>query len=129
MSQIREINTHKVDNDEPIRIFATGERSPGNAQNDYVIGEVIEETITNCLGVVSFQKGNPATEGHNGVTMEALLAVCLDRLHCFQCGPYPSQHNEIAAMNIERAIEALKDRAREQKEITKARINEMEPTK
>lgn len=128
MNEVREINTHKVDDNEPIRVFASGERTPGNAQNDYVIGEVVEETITNCVGVVSFQKGHPGTKGHNGVTMEALLAVCLDRLQSFQCGPFPSQHNEIAAMNIERAIEALNDRTREQKEITKARNNERETT-
>lgn len=59
-----------------------------------------------------FQDGNP-TEGVNGVSLESVLACCLDRLDCFQRGPFANPYNEHARMDIERAIESLKDRTRE----------------
>lgn len=114
MSESREVTAHHVGKEVEVRIFATGPLNPGGANNSYVVGEVAEEKITNCLGVIQFQSGHPGEQGRNGVTLEALLAICLDRLQSFQHGPFPSRYNESALQNIERAIESLKDRTREQ---------------
>lgn len=114
MIESREVTIHHVGAEKQVRIFATGPVSAGGANNSYVVGEVDGENITNCLGVVRFQSGHPDAEGRNGVTIESLLAVCYDRLKSFQAGPYPSEYNEVAIQNIERALESLKDRTREQ---------------
>lgn len=50
-----------------------------------------------------FQSQEPEL-GVNGVTMEALLAICIDRLECFQKGPYPCRENALALTKIEEAL-------------------------
>lgn len=57
-----------------------------------------------------FQNGNPAEHGQNGVTLEALLAVCSHRLQGFQDGPFNSADNQEAMEHIDAAIAALNRR-------------------
>ena len=98
-------------------VIAHGPYSPGGAQNHYIIGVGAEcELMTGgaqVLGCISFQDGNPQEVGPNGVTLEAVLAVCADRLERFQDGPHANRYNAEALLGIERALEALKDRTRE----------------
>lgn len=47
-----------------------------------------------------------------GLTNEALLAVVLDRLECFQQGPHPCGENQKAGQYIEAALRCLQDRTR-----------------
>lgn len=49
----------------------------------------------------------------NGITIESLLAVCIDRLECFQSGPLPCQHNQKALESLEVALESLKQRTKD----------------
>jgi hypothetical protein len=124
---MREITTHRVNDDEPIRIFSAGPLNPAGAQNNYVAVIVDGEDITQELGTIKFQNGHPDEHGRNGVTLETLLAVCHDRLTCFQAGPFPCEQNAEAIQHIERALESLKDRTRErEKESKKARKAESE---
>jgi len=51
--------------------------------------------------------------GTNGVTIELLLAICADRLRCFQAGPFSSPFNEQALAMILMALETLHDRTAE----------------
>lgn len=119
---LNEITTHRINDDEPIRIFAAGPVNPAGAQNNYVAVIVEGEDITKDLGTINFQNGHPDEHGRNGVTLETLLAVCHHRLSCFQVGPFPCKQNAEAIQHIERALESLKDRTREREhESTKAR--------
>lgn len=98
-------------------VIAHGPYSPGGAQNHYLIGVGADcELMTGgaqVLGCISFQDGNPQEVGPNGVTLEAVLATCADRLERFQDGPHADLYNAEALQGIERALEALKDRTRE----------------
>ena len=98
-------------------VIAHGPYSPGGAQNHYLIGVGADCEMMSggaqVLGCISFQDGNPQEVGSNGVSIEALLAVCADRLERFQDGPHANLYNAEALLGIERALEALKDRVRE----------------
>lgn len=50
---------------------------------------------------------------NNGITIEALLAICEHRLQCFQSGPFACQPNADALKNISDALEALHGRTRD----------------
>ena len=62
---------------------------------------------------IKFQKGPIAEAGVNGVTQEALLAIVIDRLRCFQSGPYACAANAEALRWTEGALDALKKRTLE----------------
>lgn len=67
--------------------------------------------------VILFQNGPVGPEGtkRNGVTIEALLAVCADRLMGFQNGPQACEQNARALAGIESALWALHERTRDRK--------------
>ena len=81
-------------------IMADYARNPESADD----GRIIE---------ILFQHGGVPENGINGVTIEALLAICADRLSAFQKGPYPHEQNERALGNINAALHALHERTRE----------------
>jgi hypothetical protein len=62
---------------------------------------------------IAFQNGPINEVGVNGVTHEALLAVLIDRLRCFQAGPYACRENALALTNIEQGLQWLHARTRE----------------
>lgn len=111
MNSVRQVTRHHVEPgraDMGIQITAQGPYGPGGDQSQYVVTSGAE-----ALCHVQFQQGNPAEYGVNGVSLEALLAICLDRLDHLQRGPYANPYNEHARLDIERAIESLNDRVRE----------------
>jgi len=60
---------------------------------------------------VQFQHGPRGIEGSiPGVFDDALLAICEDRLHCFQEGAFSCDENQNALDHIRKAREALADR-------------------
>ncbi len=62
---------------------------------------------------IIFQNGPIAEAGVNGITHEALLAILIDRLECFQAGPYASLYNQDALGALQYAQKRLLDRTRE----------------
>lgn len=56
---------------------------------------------------VLFQRGSPLLLGENGVTLEALLAICQHRLENFQASPFACEENQEALDHIRSAIKAL----------------------
>jgi hypothetical protein len=50
-----------------------------------------------------FQRGGVAENGWNGITMETLLAVLIDRLEHYQRGPFPCQENAAALSHVRTA--------------------------
>ena len=63
--------------------------------------------------VILFQNGPIKEAGVNGVTHEALLRILIDRLECFQGGPYQCQDNGIALSHLRMALATLRQRTRE----------------
>lgn len=60
--------------------------------------------------VIYFQNGNPKELGVNGVTLEALMTVCKDRLEGCQQGSFASTENSQAIFHLRLAIKALQAR-------------------
>lgn len=118
---MRELTSHQInDCDKTLRIEATDEPAPDGANHLYHIrgfnsksnpsdpfveryGQPSEHTtILFHNGVVS--------EGVNGITNEALLAIVLDRLEGFQRGPYACRENALAITKLEEAMHWLHHR-------------------
>ena len=107
------VKGYQVGDTPTIEVFADGPTSPGGVRNTFVYGHHVNDYTFQLAGELNFQQGHPANVGINGLTLESVLAICLQRLNAFQKGPYPSDYNATAIMHIERGMEALKDRQRE----------------
>lgn len=59
---------------------------------------------------IVFQHGPIQEHGRNGVTHEALLAILIDRLECFEAGPYACMENAAALMHLRCALTVLHNR-------------------
>ena len=124
----RELHNHTITHPENrLRVFALGERGPNGDNHAYVIEHAEHEQhpmigdITNWANtipddesssVILFHQGSPK-EAFNGFTLEALIAICYDRLNGCQAGPFASEHNAQAMIHLNYALEHLHDRTRE----------------
>jgi len=104
--------------DKFIDIKAIDLPGPGGAYHLYqaTVPSVHPSNLVGNRFLIAFQQGPVENDTPNGLTVEALLAICKHRLDCFQGGPYPSDYNERALIYIEQAMAALQER-------TRARIN------
>jgi hypothetical protein len=93
------------------QVFSTGRKGPGGAYHHYE-GHVIGSTDFPCIEV-NFQKGPVQESGANGCFMEDLLAIVIDRLECFQAGPFPSKHNAKALEYVQKAMDQLNARTKD----------------
>jgi len=115
---MRELTAHRVtEADNHISIQVLDGPGPGNANHVYAMyllgpdGSVSKHSATLC-----FQNGPISEVGMNGITIEALLAVCKDRLDGFQSGPFACDSNQVALDAINNALDALHSRTRERRE-------------
>lgn len=92
-----------------LRIFNTGTPGPGGAMPFYMV--VLPEGGT--VHQLRFQQGTIREAGINGVTVELLLAICIDQLEQFQAGPFPCPENSTAIVMMQEAKAALDRRTRE----------------
>jgi hypothetical protein len=106
---MRKINDHTVNpaNDR-IDISVMDEPGHGGASHHYAVDVDGSENGID----IRFQNGPIAENGVNGVTQEALLAVCVDRLRSFQSGPFACRENAIALTKLEEAMHWLHSRTR-----------------
>ena len=100
---MRKITAHIAN---PANDKITIEVGAGGAYHHYKIG---------CLEAdwsqhIEFQNGPIAEVGVNGITKEALLAIVIDRLRCFQAGPYDCDENAEALAHAEQSLNWLKSR-------------------
>lgn len=58
----------------------------------------------------NFQNGPIQEVGVNGITQEALIAVCIDRLRAFQAGPFSCRENALALTHLQDAMHWLHHR-------------------
>ena len=87
--------------DSPIEVYVLDEPGAGGACHHYQIrnkatGEVIQD--------IYCQNGPIAENGVNGLTNEALLLICIDRMDGFSKGPFPSRPNAVAKTHTETAL-------------------------
>ena len=61
---------------------------------------------------IPFQKGSIKTNGRNGIMIEELLEICVDRITTLN-NNFPSEENAVAIKSIITAINALDDRTRD----------------
>ncbi|HEY0866984.1 MAG TPA: hypothetical protein VGE01_06390, partial [Fimbriimonas sp.] len=65
---------------------------------------------------VVFQKGFPRDVGINGVRVEDVIQVAIDRLQTYQRGALACAENEQAIASLRHAVAALEARARRRQE-------------
>ncbi len=113
----RRLTAHVVPGDSAnhqLSITVMDDPGQGGANHEYFIhwpnGEVNHpgEAL-----LVKFQNGPIKEFGVNGVTQEALIAICKDRLECFQAGPFACQANADAHYHLKEALNLLQQRTRE----------------
>jgi len=116
---MREINTHKINPaNDLLTIQVVDEPGSGGASHLYMVRGFSTKSNPSCPfterygqpsdhATVLFQNGPIAEVGVNGVTQEALLAILIDRLQCFQRGPFASRENALALTKLEEAKQWL----------------------
>lgn len=60
--------------------------------------------------IILFQNGPIKDAGVNGITQEALMAICIDRLRSFQAGPFACRENAVALTKLEESLMWLQRR-------------------
>lgn len=84
-------------------------RSPDDAEFFAAFGQ--HKNVYSCQ--IALQKGALKEAGWNGVIDEALIAIVVDRMECFQSGAFAHPQNEIAITKLMRALQAMEARKRE----------------
>lgn len=105
----------------PLTIECVGAPAPGGARNLYEIKGFQVHGTQVPLGVpfldtpvpltIHFHSGNPKN-GYTGVTMEALVAVVVDRLKGLQDGLHPCIENDAALVCFQEGLQHLHARSR-----------------
>lgn len=106
---MRTIETHRVNPaNDLIEIKVLDAPGSGGAHHHYRLRlPSVPEDI-----FLDFQNGPIAEAGVNGITHEALIAVLVDRLECFQAGPYACAENREALASLKMAQHWLHERTR-----------------
>lgn len=121
---MRNLTTHIVEGDSSnhqLQIAVTDNPGHGGAYHRYEITGLNtlknESRLDPYEGVdkkiILFQNGPIKEFGVNGLTQESLLAIIIDRLECFQNGPFKSDYNQEALEHCQKALNALQKRTRE----------------
>ena len=106
---MRELTDHKVNPaNDLLTVKVVDDAGAGGAHHHYDI-----EHGDDLFCMVKFQNGPINEHGINGVTQEALLVILIDRLRCFQNGPFSNSYNATALVHCEAALDALKARTLE----------------
>lgn len=120
---MRTITDHQTNPaNERLTITVTDEPGAGGANHAYVVHggdfgsnpslqSMAVPKVDEAIGIL-FQNGPIPEKGVNGVTQEALLAIVIDRLRCFQAGPYACRENALALTKCEEALHWLHHRTR-----------------
>lgn len=119
-SMKREIHDHKVNNcNEAIDIHVLDEPGQGGASHVYGIAfvsgtpDMDDDKRDTVQTLIQFQNGPIKEFGVNGITQEALIAICIDRLRSFQAGQYSCRENAVALTHLETAQMWLMKRTRD----------------
>lgn len=105
------ITDHQTPGDEAnARITITAdERDPANAGASHIYE--VDETRPTGHSLLRFQRGPlHAPESEHGITIEALIAVAIDRLRGFQTGEHHCRENALALTHFEQGLHWLRAR-------------------
>lgn len=91
----------------------SGDPTPGGAHTHYVVERKIDHGV---LGELKFQEGDIKDHGVNGLMIENLIAIAIDRLKGFQTGPDAHDKNDEAIDSLEEALSSLQERTEEVEE-------------
>lgn len=111
---MRTLTDHIVEGDaanHQVSINVTDEPGAGGANHAYQIEWTTKNGVRDGLHV-NFQNGPIKEFGVNGLTQEALLAIVIDRLLCFQAGPFACEANGDAMEHCKLALSNLQQRTR-----------------
>ena len=110
---MREITTHKLNGlNDALTINVLDVPGQGGAHHEYeILGEA-----GYLLQTISFQNGPIKEFGVNGTSGEALIAILIDRLECFQKGPFASDDNAKALTCLLEALYWLQKRTKDRLE-------------
>lgn len=115
---VKTITYHQIDSpnelNQGITVEALGSPGPGGAHHFYSISPHSTE-LKRAINVayLRFQNGPVKEVGVNGISMEALLAVLIDRVTDFQAGPYVCQDNAELLSHLSAALECCHKRTRD----------------
>lgn len=110
---MRTINDHQVNPaNDTITIAVLDEPGSGGGHHSYAASWVDRDNVLREQKI-EFQNGPILESGVNGITHEVLLAVVVDRLRCFQAGPFATKANACALTHIEEAMHWLHQRTLE----------------
>ena len=111
---MRTLTDHKVNEcNDTLQISVLDEPGAGGANHHYEIRHTEDDPSKSFVYGIEFQKGPIKEAGVNGLTQEALLAICADRLRSFQAGQFACRENAVALTHIETAQMWLQKRTRE----------------
>lgn len=113
---MRELHGHEAnDCNKQIRITADDQNPEnGNASHEYTLDLIGGAPDSGgWTQRISFQNGPIGVVGVNGLTNEALLAIVIDRLECFQTSPWLNEFNERALESVRDALTHLAARTAE----------------
>lgn len=101
---MREIKTHKFDpTNAAIKVTAS--------ENAYLVEFPDGTGLVDIQSIVlQFQNGSVTLNGHNGLTIEILLAIAADRIDQFNQGGFRCKENSCAITHIEEALHWLNAR-------------------
>lgn len=107
-TSMREITDHRVNPiNDLIQIQVLDRPGAGGASHEYLV-----TTPDGREQRISFQNGPIGEAGPNGLTQEALIAICVDRLQSFQQGEFRCRENALAITKLEEAQHWLFHRTR-----------------
>ena len=117
---MRTITDHKTNAcNEQLNVLAVDAAGAGGAHHHYEVSgfDATEnpsrpEHQSAGYSTIVFQNGPIKECGVNGVTQEALLAILIDRMRCFNAGPYRCRENACALTHLEEALHWLHSRTR-----------------
>ena len=109
-----EVVTKGIVRDDAGNITAVTEITAEDAPGLYTLTATGEGKPGSAHGLkIRFQTGAVGEVGPNGITVESLIAVALDRLMTFQRGDLPCRENQEALSHLQQAMAALNRRTRD----------------
>lgn len=108
---MRILTDHKINQtNQELQVRVLDEPDHGGACHSYMIEDANNGKLTPIN--ILFQNGPIKEDGNgiNGVTIEAILAILIDRLKGFQSGPYACYENDMALISIKQSLDWLKKR-------------------
>lgn len=102
--------------DDAIEIIADDKNEKnGNASHHYYVRIPPKKDKGGIVADIHFQDGPINEVGVNGVGQEAILAILIDRLQCFQSSKYSCKENAVALTHLEEALNMLNSRTLKRK--------------